>query len=133
MIFVAYTFTVDVDGKKVESPFMGTGDIILLQKLFPDNPIWKCRKSEIGNQMYPTVEELKALYRVLLRHFAKTKVNAKHFVTGNVTGGGPLVTSSELSLFRQLIEFCEKELGFTRPKKLQPALRRMEKLYAEAH
>ncbi len=131
-MFVMYSFKVQVGDKTIVSPIMGTGDVNLLQRLFPDNPIWKCKKSDLGNQMYPTVKEMKSLYSVLLRHFAKNEVSAKSFITGNVTGGGPLVTSSALSLFRDLIGFCERELGFTRPKKLQPALKRREEQY-ESH
>jgi len=122
-----FSFKVQVNGQIAEGPMMGAGDVSLLQKLFPDNPVWGCKKSELGNQMYPTVQEMKALYNAILSFSAEHEISAKVFITGNTTGGGTLVTSSATALFKRLIEFCEEKLGFRKSKKMQIALTRKEK------
>lgn len=127
-MFIMYTFKVQTGDKTVESPVMGTGDITLLQKLFPKNPIWKCNKTNLGNQMFPTVEEMKSLYDDLAKHFARKEVSPKQFQTGNFTGSFAIV-STERTLFQDLIGFCEKELGFKRPAKLKTAMARKEVQY----
>ena len=127
-MFVIFSFKVQVGDKAFEGPTMGAGDVDLLKKLFPDNSIWGCKKSELGNQMYPTVKEMIALYNALLSYSAEHEISTKVFVTGNVTGGGPLVTSSAASLFRDLIKFCEDKLGFKKSKKMQVALIHKQKM-----
>jgi len=131
MVFVMFSFKVQVGNESIESPVMGAGDIDLLQELFSDNLIWDCKKSELGNQMYPTVKEMKALYCALLKYSATHEISAKVFATGNLVGCGPLVKSSAKSLFRDLIKFCEEKLGFKKSKKMQAALARREKQNAQ--
>jgi len=127
-MFVMHTFTVEVKGKSLEGPVMGTGDINLLQELFPKNLLWKCRKSTLSNQMYPTIQEMKYLYDDLLRHFAEKDVSGREFQTGNFSGSFAIV-STERSIFQGIIGFCEKELGFKRPKKLRAAIAKKEAKY----
>lgn len=131
MVFIMFSFKVQVGNEQAEGPVMGAGDVTLLEELFPDNLVWKCRKSELGNQMYPTVKEMKALYRALLKYSATYEISDKVFATGNFVGGGPLVKSSAKSLFRNLINFCEERLGFKKSKKMQAALASREKQNAQ--
>jgi hypothetical protein len=71
---------------------------------------------------------MKSLYSDLVSHFARKKVSAEEFQTGNFTGSFAVV-STERSLFQGLIDFCEKELEFQRPKKLRGAITRKEEQY----
>lgn len=126
-MFVMFNFNVDFEGKLHESPVMGTGDIERLKKLFPGNPVWKCRTSDLGNQMFPTVEEMKFLYIDVARYFTRKGLSPKPFQTGGFTGRP--VISDLRSLFSGLIVFCEQKLGFKRPKKLKRRMAKMEAQY----
>lgn len=92
-MFVMCLFKVRVGDKVVESPVMGFGDIAVLERLFPKNAIWECRKSTLDNVMFPTTQQMEALYTALVQYFAENVLSVELFQTGNATGSFPVVST----------------------------------------
>jgi hypothetical protein len=129
-MFVMFTFKTQIGDKTVESPVMGSGDMDRLRNLFPKNPVWGCSKSDMGNQMFPTVEEMKSLYDDLVEYFAKNIFNNEEYQTGNFTGSFAIVSSLR-SMFQDIIRFCEQQLGFKRPESLAADIAQREAFYLQ--
>lgn len=128
MIFHVFEF--ERKGKVIESPALGTGDIERLKKVFPDNPIWKCRTGGVGNIYIPTEAEAKALYDALVQYYCANDLNDAQYPTGNATGSF-LVVSNLLSVFDDLIAFFEKELGFKKPEEAERVISAKQKVCSE--
>lgn len=104
---VMYSFNVQTASGVEKSPFLGTGDMTQLKKLFPDNPVWQGRTGGVGNMLYISLEQAKALYEAMVKHYVENDVSDEQFQTGNFTGS--IVVVSDLqSTFNELIEFFEK-------------------------
>lgn len=110
-MFVTYGFRIKPvqKGKFYNHPPLGTGDIQRLQELFPDNPVWGAKTSQLGNVYYPTPEEARALYDALKDYIETHEVSGESYPTGNATGQF-LIYSNLKSVFDDLITFFENEL-----------------------
>lgn len=109
---VMHILKVQTGAKEIESPVFGTADFLRLQELFPDNPIWSARMSDMKNVYYPTLVQARALYDAMVKHYCNQDVSDQPYRTGGFVGGAPVI-SSLLSVFTEMIDFFEKELGFT--------------------
>ena len=128
-MFIAYTFTIEVNDSNLVSPVLGTGDMRLLKDLFPLNPIWDCRTPDVDNKMYPTIDQMKALYLDIAERFAEQGASSESFQTD--FSGQFSITSSERMLFQDILGFCESQLGFKRPRELKQAMDEWEQIYSE--
>ena len=111
-MLVTYGFIikpVKVRGEFYNHPPLGTGDILNLQELFPDNPIWQAETTGIGNVYHPTPEQARAFYDALKAYAGTHKVSGESYPTGNFSGSF-LITSTLKSVFKDLIAFFEDEL-----------------------
>ncbi|MBI2010736.1 MAG: hypothetical protein HYS89_00655 [Candidatus Colwellbacteria bacterium] len=117
IVFVAYGFIIKpVKGPFYNHPPLGTGDILKLRKLFPDNPIWQARTSGVGNAYHPTPEQARAFYYALKAYAEAHEVSSEQYPTGNTTGRF-LVYSDLKSVFDDLIPFFEDELDLPRTRR----------------
>lgn len=124
-MMVLYSIRMTIKGKQVESPNLITGDITDLEKLFPKCPFWKARTEGVGNIYYPTTEQAKALYLVIVEYYAKSKLRDQDVPGGNFTGSF-WVTTNQTDTFDELIEFFEGECGFKAPKVQREKIRRKQ-------
>ncbi len=110
-MFVTYGFRIKPvqEGKLYNHPPLGTGDILRLQELFPDNPIWQAKTGGVGNAYYPTPEQARALYEALKSYAETHEESEESYPTGNTTGQF-LIYSNLKSVFDDLITFFENEL-----------------------
>ena len=99
-------------GSKTEkSPWLTTGDILKLESLFPENPIWKARRGAAPNFYRPTRGEALALYTAMILYLEQNTPSEESYIGGGLTGGGNLSSSNLKSVFDDLIPFFEWELG----------------------
>lgn len=106
---VMFTFNVATGDGIKKSPGLGSGDIVKLEKLFPDNPVWK---GSSHNVRHISIEQARALYDAMIAYYTENDVSDEQYQSGNFTGTFA-VMSSLLSVFDDLIGFCQKELGFS--------------------
>lgn len=130
-MIVLHVFKFDRNGKTVESPALGTGDIERLKQLFPDNIIWKAQTTSVGNVYLPSEPEARALYDALVKYYCANDVSDRQYPTGNF-GGTFLVGSNLLSVFDDLIAFFEKELGFRKSEEAEKTISEKQKKHREA-
>lgn len=132
-MFISHVFYVNKDGKNSEGPGLGTGDIHKLKEIFPNHPIWKCRTSDLGNQYYPTNDEVKAFYDSLVEYYAANDISDAVYST---SGMHPEVVSNLVSVFDDVIAFFEKECGFKKSESTEKIIaekqERRQKAIAEA-
>jgi len=92
-----------------ESPTMGCVDLEKLTRLFPGNSAWSGSDSNILNL---NLEQAKDLYSEMMSFYARTEVSAEKYISGG-TFNIFQVDNDLQSLFNGLIDFFEKELGFS--------------------
>ncbi len=120
-MMVMHSFNVQTNNGVKKSPSLGTGDITRLQKLFPDNPVWQGQEGDVSNIRHISVEQAKALYEAMVKHYAENGVSEERFQTGNFAGSFAVVSNLQ-STFDELIEFFEKALGFTSSEEAKKAI-----------
>lgn len=120
-MLVLHSFEVQTGSGVKKSPFLGTGDMTRLQKLFPNSPVWQGHTNSIGNIRYISVEQAEALYMAMVKHYAESGVSDEPFQTGNFTGSFAVVSDLQ-STFDELIEFFEKTFKLTSSKEAKKAI-----------
>ena len=106
-MFIMFLFTVKSNNGTKESPRLGSGDVVRLQTLFPETTPWK---DGIDNHPTIALPQVEAFYRQLVEYYARQDVSDETYPTANLDGPF-VVTSTLVSVFDDLIAFCEAELG----------------------
>lgn len=127
---IYFIFKPEGSGRLVDAPGLGTGDIVRLKQLFPDNPIWKAKRAGIGNIYTPSDEDGRAFYDALVERYCKSELDVTSYPTGDSMSFGT-ASNNLVTLFYELIRFFETELGYRKPAELEERFALVQKRYEE--
>lgn len=108
-MIVLCSFRIQTGSEMKESPAMGCVDLEKLKELFPGNSAWSESNSNILNL---NLEQAKDLYSEMVAFYARTEVCAEKYISGGALNIFQIGSDLQ-SLFNGLIDFFEKELGFS--------------------